>query len=272
MADNLVTLRTGTGHALVFVHPASGLGTAFRRLVPHLPGSAAVFAFENLEPPSAPCSPREIASGYWAQLAGPAARPMILAGWSFGGMVALELARAGEAAGHEVAAVVLIDAGAPQLLRPVSSIPLHELAGLFEIATADLPADAAPSSGEEALEIIVEVLRRTRGMPQIDIADLRPFVDTYRWHLRAARCPWEFAGCRAPVFLVRARDEEGWRDAPADLGWSAVLGMAPPTLWTPGTHYDLLSPEHAPHLARVLSSVLARLGQPSTPRCGAARD
>lgn len=41
MTHNLVTLRAGTGHSFAFVHPASGLITAFRRLVPHLSGHGA---------------------------------------------------------------------------------------------------------------------------------------------------------------------------------------------------------------------------------------
>ena len=272
MADNLVALRAGTGYSLAFVHPASGLITAFRRLVPHLGGTGAVFALENPEPGRPPCSIGELAADYLAQLAGAAPGPFVLAGWSFGGAVALDMTGAAEAAGHHVAAVVLIDAAAPHLLRQARSprsVPLADLAGLFEIGPAELRPGPAPASYEEAVELIVARLRTTRGMPRIEAADLRPFVDTYRWHTSVARRPWRPAGCRAPVILVRASDEPGWHDAPADLGWSGVLGTAPAMAWTPGTHHDLMSREHAPRLAQVLSRVLTVLEEPSVSIDGA---
>lgn len=274
MADNLVPLRAGAGYSLAFVHPASGLITAFRRLVPHLDGTSAVFALENPEPRRPPCSIGELAADYWTQLADTAPGPLVLAGWSFGGAVALDMAGAAEAAGHHVAAVVLIDAAAPHLLRSARSprpVPLGELAGLFEIGPAELRADAALTSYEEAVDLIVATLRTARGMPHIEAADLWPFVDTYRWHTSVARRPWRPVGCRAPVILIRASDEPGWDDAPADLGWTGVLRKVPVTLWTPGTHHDLMSHEHAPRLARVLSVVLTVLDEPSVSIGGVLR-
>lgn len=263
MTDNLVTLRSGTGFSFAFVHPSSGLVTAFRRLVPHLAGPGAAFALENPEPARPPCSLAELAASYWSQLAGVATGPLVCCGWSFGGAVALELAGAAEAAGARVAAVVLIDAATPHLLRAARPDPLDELSGLFEIGAAELPAGPPPTSHEQALEVIVAALRTARGMTEIDTADLMPFVETYLWHLAVMRRPWIPTVPGAPLFLVRARDERRWSDAPADLGWSATVGTAPTMLWTPGTHYDLMSDEHAPHLAELLSGLLARLDEPS---------
>ncbi len=262
MPDNLVTLKAGTGRSFAFVHPASGLVTAFRRLLPHLTGSGAVFALENPEPQQPPCSIDDLAADYWDQLADAAPGPLAIAGWSFGGAVAIDMASAAEAAGHHIAAVVLIDSVTPQLLRSIPPIPLNDLAGLFEIETSELPAGVSPVSDEEALDLIVAVLRRTRGLPEIQVADLRPFVDTYRWHLKVARRPWRPADVRAPVFLVRASDEPGRNDAPADLGWSSVLGTAPIPLWTPGTHHSLMSQEHAPCMAEVLVKILTLPDEP----------
>ena len=257
IAENLVTLREGTGPSIVFVHPASGLATAFRRLVPHLAGRGAVFAFENAEPESPPSSISELAVKYWAQLGAVGNEPLFLAGWSFGGMIALELATLAMKASRDVLAVLLLDAGAPQLLGSSPYLPLLDLAGLFGISASDLRAVVAPTLDAEVLDVLVDVLRRTRGMPQIEVADIQPFVAAYRWHYTVARRPWTFGGHRAPVFLLRARDELGWRDAPPDLGWSSVLGAPPTTWWIPGTHHSLMSEEHAPDLAHLLSAILA---------------
>lgn len=258
MSDNLVPLRPGRGRTTAFIHPASGLITAFRRLVPYLPGNGNVVAFENPEPgPDASCSIDALAADYWHQLSARSTGPILLAGWSFGGIVALAMASLAEAAGHPVTCVALIDSGPPQLLRTRATGLADDLVGLFEIKTAELPPGRLPAAEEQVLDLIAGVLRTMRGVPGITAADLQPFVDTFHWHVRAMRRPWRFVGCAAPVVLIRARDERGWRDAPEDLGWSHVLGDQPGLLWTPGTHHDLMSPEHAPHLAVLLTTRLA---------------
>ena len=268
MAENLLTLREGVGQSVVFLHPASGLATAFRRLVPHLAGRCAVFAFENAEPAHDPPSIGELVVDYWAQLKGVANGPLFFAGWSFGGAVALELATRADNAAHAVAAVVLLDAGAPHLIKSLNGLPLLDLAGLFGIDTSELPADAAAVTDEEILDLLVDILRRDHGMAQIEINDLRPFVAAYRWHYAVARRPWSFRGLSAPVYLLRARDERGWDDSPPDLGWARVLGSPPPILWTPGTHHSLMSEEHAPDLARLLSRLFAETHEVATCRIG----
>jgi thioesterase domain-containing protein len=267
MAANLVTLRDGRGQSIVFFHPASGLATAFRRLVPYLPAEATVFAFENTEPVGPPSSIGALAASYWSELQTVAGGSLFLVGWSFGGTVALELATIAEAAGHEVAAAVLLDAGAPQLMRSAPSLPLHDLAGLFGISAHELPVGAAPASEADMIGLLVDILRSTRGIVQIESADLQPFVDAYRWHQSVIRKPWTYRGRRGPVYLVRARDERCWDTAPADLGWSGILGAPPIALWTPGTHHDLMSEAHAPDLARLLSTIFFASAGEAPPRC-----
>lgn len=257
MSRNLVPLREGDGSSFVFVHSAGGLATAFRRLAPYLDGAGSVFAFENVEPDGAPPTIGELAERYWTELAAAATDPLILIGWSFGASVALELAALAEQAGRTVRAVVMLDAGAPGLVMSSPSLPLTDLAGLFGIPASDLPAGEAPGSEAEILDLLVDVLRRTRSMPGIEAADLEPFVAIYRWHHAAVRRPWTFRAQGAPVFLIRARDETCWEGAPGDLGWSDVLGRPPLISWTPGTHHDLLSDEHAPGLARRLLELVA---------------
>ncbi|WP_026424302.1 thioesterase domain-containing protein [Actinokineospora inagensis] len=263
MHDNLVPLRGGGGPTVAFAHPSSGLATGFRRLVQHLTGPGPVYAFENLEPgPADLCSIAALGTEYWNQLRACAPGPLVLAGWSFGGPVALRMAEAAEADGAEVAHVVLIDSGRPDLLAPRAETSVRRLAGLFEldpdsIGGSDLDGDDLDR--EQALELVAHLLRATHANDSIEVADLRPFVEVFEWHVAAGRRPWRVPAVRTPVVLVRARDEPGWHDAPTDLGWSAVLGGPVDTHWTPGTHYDLMSGKNAPHLAALLNRLLARV-------------
>jgi thioesterase domain-containing protein len=259
IADNLIVLREGAGPSIVFVHPASGLATAFRRMVSHLAGTGAILAFENAEPEGLPPSISELAAMYWEQLKDVATDPFIFVGWSFGGTIALELSSLAKSSAREVTAVVLLDAGAPHLLSSSSRLPILDLAGLFGISSSDLQGAAPPTSDTEALDIILDALRRTRGIAHIEAADVQPFIAAYRWHYTVGRRPWTFKGHRAPVFLFRAQDEAGWSDAPLDLGWTSVLGAPPAMSWTSGTHHSLMSEEHAPNLARLLSVTLAKV-------------
>jgi len=258
MPENLITLRAGTGPTVVFLHPASGLATAFRRLVPYLAHGGAMLAFENPEPQCRPPSISELGADYWEQLRMAAKDPLVLVGWSFGGVIAVELATLAENAGRDVSAVVLLDAGSPDLLRSSRASPLLDLGGLFGIAPSELQANAAVTSEADIVEQLVDVLRRTCDMPQIEAEDLRPFVAAYRWHHAVTRLPWVYRGHRAPVSLCRARDEHGWDDAPPDLGWSVVLGVSPTLWWVPGTHHSLISEENAPDLARLLSKLVGQ--------------
>lgn len=270
MPDNLVPLRPSSAGAVAFVHPASGLITAFQRLVPHLPGKLGVFALENCEPGGAQSQDiPSIAADYWQQLSVASSGPLLLAGWSFGGPVALTMATLAEAEGRQVTAVLLIDSGPPDLLRSRDDSLLVELAGLFEVDPAALPADTVPASEHEALTLIAEVLRTTKGLPDIAAADLQPFVDTYRWHVHAMRQPWSFTGCSAPVVLIRARDEHGWGEVPEDLGWSETLGQPPLVSWAPGTHYSMMSHDLAPRLADQLAPHLAGLDEATASALGA---
>ncbi|MGW4210338.1 thioesterase domain-containing protein [Lentzea sp. NPDC004789] len=257
MPDNLVTMRGGPGPVIAFVHSASGLVTGFRRLVPHLRRGGAVYAFASVEPGSEQSTIATVAASYWDQLREAVNGPLVLAGWSFGGAVALRMASLAEAAGCDVRCVVLIDSGTPELLSTRTDSVVEQLAGLFELDPADLAHGTDVADLDAALELIAARLGVLHGDEHIDVADLRPFVEVHDWHIRVARRAWRPQPVTAPVVLVRARDEKGWGDVPTDLGWSSALGHAPEIVWTPGNHHDLMSARHAPHLAGVLNLVTA---------------
>ncbi|WP_285733453.1 alpha/beta fold hydrolase [Nocardiopsis sp. ATB16-24] len=257
-SDNLVLLREGDEPAIALVHPASGLSTSFRRLLPHLAGRSAVYAYENLEPgPPELCAVEALAECYWGQLRREDPGPLVLAGWSFGGPVAVAMAALAEAEGHRILGVAAIDSGTPDLLGSREETLLGRLAGLFEVDPAVFPEELArrTETVEDALETIAAWLRGERGTDAVEADDLRPFVDAYLWHLEVVRRGWDAVRPRAPFLLVRGRDEKGWHDAPEDLGWSAALGSAPRIAWVPGTHYSVMSQENAPFVARLLSSL-----------------
>ncbi|WP_061293904.1 non-ribosomal peptide synthetase [Herbidospora cretacea] len=102
----VVTLREGTGVPLWLVHPVGGSVFGYRPLVDALPGDFPVYGLAQLAPPAADLE--RMADDYVRALPGGHVR---LAGWSFGGVLAYEMARR---LGHRVTSLCMIDSGYPR--------------------------------------------------------------------------------------------------------------------------------------------------------------
>ncbi|MFI9250538.1 alpha/beta fold hydrolase [Streptomyces sp. NPDC053069] len=253
----LVRLRGTTGRPLLFVHPSSGSAGGFRRLLPHLAPGYPVAAFEATEPgPPDECSVRRVAESYLAEAAEAGlVEGAALVGWSFGGVVAVEMARIAERAGHRIGSVVLLDSATPDVLatRPRSAV--QEYAGLFGADPEALRIPGTEDNPERILEAVAGLLSRESGIAYT-AADLRPYAEVHAWHVRALQTGPAPAACQAPVTLLRAAQESAWGDVPEDLGWSALLGRPVRTRWVPGTHHSLTEQRHAASLAGLLEELV----------------
>ncbi|MEU3412796.1 non-ribosomal peptide synthase/polyketide synthase [Streptomyces sp. NPDC006658] len=110
----LLPLRTGgPGTPLFCVHPLGGLSWAYRTLTRHLPGRHPVYGLQAAgfdEPAPLPSAIAEMAAGYLNRLREvQPAGPYRLLGWSFGGLVAQEMAVQLQDAGEEVDLLMLLD-------------------------------------------------------------------------------------------------------------------------------------------------------------------
>ncbi|MFE0116825.1 alpha/beta fold hydrolase [[Kitasatospora] papulosa] len=256
---NLLLLRPGSGErSLVFLHPAGGSAGGFRRLLPHLDPTLTVAAFQAGEPgPDDRCSIPAVAEDYLEELTETIpVTGAVLAGWSFGGAVAVEMARMAEQELAPPEAVILLDSATPVVLGERPRSPSGELAALFGV---DATAVSGAESWESALEAIADALNEASRQVPVSPDELCPFAETYQWHLKASRAPWSGLPCAARVTLIRAADERGWAGCPDDLGWSAVFGRPIEPQWTPGTHHSLTDPANASALADRINSILTGL-------------
>ncbi|MEV4191532.1 thioesterase domain-containing protein, partial [Streptomyces toxytricini] len=186
------------------------------------------------------------------------AGPYRLAGWSFGGLVAHEMAVRLAAAGERVELLALVDSGHPDGSRTAGTeaeVLLHFLEDLLaSSAGAEVPpqtaaalASAATGGGAgEGLRLIREELRRAdpAGAPQPE--DLARHHAVFRANLRAA------AAYRPPVFpgavrLYRSTDgiRAGFTEA---WGRTAGAGLTVRDLDT--DHYGIVRGAHAQEIAR----------------------
>ncbi|MGH3399606.1 MAG: alpha/beta fold hydrolase, partial [Streptosporangiaceae bacterium] len=113
--DPLLPIQTGGSKAPLFcIHPAGGLSWSYMPLARHVPQDYPIYAVQDrgLDGESALYgSIREMAADHIEQICSvQASGPYYLLGWSFGGIVAHEVAAQLQAADQEVAALIILDA------------------------------------------------------------------------------------------------------------------------------------------------------------------
>ena len=141
--ESFVILREGSGTSPLFVfHAAGGDVLCYQPMLRYLAPEMPVYGFSRSELPNqrvpAFTSTEQLADDYTARLLRrQPAGPYRLAGWSSGGLVALEVASRLEALGHAVAVVALIDT----MLATGTDLPasFHER-GLAQLQQLDAQA------------------------------------------------------------------------------------------------------------------------------------
>lgn len=232
---NLRPLRPeGTGPALVCVH-----GDEANELLPkHLDHERPFYAFIHQGKDRRKLhlqQVEDIAAHYLQELL--AARPhgeFVLSGYSFGGIIAFEMAQQLRSMGREVPLLALIDAYAPDL---------HVQA---------LESDHSWRSNLKhglMLKVSVPFIRMNRPMP----AKLHHhhIINIYDKAIRAYK-PKMYDG---QVLILKAK--EAW--GPDDLGWTIHAKQLLDLQQVPGDHYSVIKEPHVAELAFQIEERLARI-------------
>lgn len=221
---------------VVLFHAAGGSSLVYEPLVARLPESTPVYGIERLEGSLAERAARYVP--VLRELAGDG--PVVLGGWSFGGALALEVARQLRAAGGEVALLALLDTVQPS--EPVPDTKDELVArwkryGEFARKTygldIEVPEDHLREHGEEGLfEMMISSLgasANTMGGGVIE-HQRASFVDN---QILAAldKADYEGVGAEVPFVLYRAeRMHEGaieleprYAHVDPDGGWGAFV-------------------------------------------------
>ncbi len=201
--------------------------------------------------------------------------PSIVAGHSFGGLVAFEMARQLQDAGHPPQVLVLIDTPAPQFLRPTGEnwSQAQWLAQVSEIVAHMYTVDARIGAGQfEALEIDAQLGLLHRRLIAVgvlpvgsDIRYFRGFVDVYKANLRLSYAPKELHG-NTRVLLLRSREQQPealvseqfavMRDTD-DLGWKTYFDQPITVSEVPGDHLTMMRSPNVTVLAATLAGFCA---------------
>ncbi|PPK71456.1 hybrid non-ribosomal peptide synthetase/type I polyketide synthase [Actinokineospora auranticolor] len=276
--DPVVPLReTGDRTPLFLIHPIGGTVLCYRELVDHLPPGRPVHGLQapGAEPGTTPLSTMEALAATYID----AIRrvhpegPFHLAGWSFGGYVAIEIARQlGHAA---LASVTLLDTVALGE-GPRALIDDRELVELFfrellwsTTGAAETRLDLSEPDTDRLFDTLftrsvdLGVLPHD-GSPRL----LRRLFDVFRAHYRAT-VDYRVTSVPPDLLLLRAADKPpsgladahrrfgGVADSPTN-GWQHWTDRPVRAHRVPGDHLSMMTAPHARVLAGHLGAALER--------------
>ncbi|MBN1479447.1 amino acid adenylation domain-containing protein [candidate division KSB1 bacterium] len=161
--------------------------------------------------------------------------PYILAGWSFGGHVAFEMARQLDAMGHRISLLALLDTPAP---------PLQ--------VEQDMPVDVDALTEKQLAYAMAHIKKDDRlAPPDFGIDETRRFLRVFYNNNAAAQhyAPSRYPG-RLTLFIADEEDEtlkNKYRDDPT-LGWRS-LATDVDVQTVPGSHLNLLTRPYVETLA-----------------------
>ncbi|HUJ98348.1 MAG TPA: alpha/beta fold hydrolase, partial [Stellaceae bacterium] len=187
--------QSGEGPALFCIHPAGGAAFCYLPLAAALGREQQVYGLQakGLEPGEKPArSVAEMARDYIGEIRTVQPNgPYHLLGWSFGGLIAFEIATQLQAAGEQVALLALLDTA------------LHQPEGDDEITEASV------------IETLVDVLGLEKIIPGVTarISDLDSFVDAAR-HSGIWPADFSAAHAAAIVELFKVNVEQSYRYFP----------------------------------------------------------
>ncbi|MEZ4502996.1 MAG: non-ribosomal peptide synthetase [Dehalococcoidia bacterium] len=252
----LVTLRgRGPGSPLAMVHGIHGTADLFYRFAAALPDGFPVYAFQSVgvdgaQPPLATIE--EMAQRYLSELrAVQPVGPYRLAGASFGGIVAFEMAQRLERAGERVEFLGLLDA---RLVEPAPRPAAATLGQRLDLAIAKArfhTRHLRARDWEGRRRYLLGRLRRPRGPVE------RSEIFLANERAKHAYVPGPYRGA---AVLFRTDNPEPWLERREDYGWQTLCEGGLSIVPIAGDHQDFVA-EHSADLARRVSAVLARLDE-----------
>jgi thioesterase domain-containing protein len=234
-----VTLQgAGSLPPLFLVHPIGGTVYSYRPLASQLGKLRPVLAFEAPAISGrGPCraSVRELASDYvWALLATQPRGKYHLAGWSFGGVVAFEMARILESQGRKVAFLGLIDSILPS--KRDRDLLRDQPGWLAEAFSRDLSAASA-------------------GKVNIDSKETEQLFKVYEAHALAL-LDYRPGPLQGGISLYMATEKDRDREDSIDI-WSRGSSGRVDLQRIPGDHYSIMSGASCTKMASLIGGALA---------------
>lgn len=184
--------------------------------------------------------------------------PYVLAGWSFGGMVAIEMAQQMREQGIEVKLVVLFDTSGVNRTGAAEQMDTAELIrGAIPIVPFSMDHLRSLPSLDEQLGYAVELSKQHGVMPaEFTVTQARHIFTVYRANVLAME-KYRYRPYGGKVVLFRSQDQPEENSNSPALGWEAWAGGGLEVIACPGDHQTLLTSPNVEALANQLKRVLA---------------
>lgn len=256
----LVPIRTnGSSPPMFVVHPAGGGVLCFSDLAAHLGSDVPFYGLQargHTIGQAAIEDISEMAACYLEAIRSVQSRgPYHLGGWSFGGLVAFEMAQQLHASGESVGLVALLDTQAetPPVEFDVATLISQSVSRHIEISVEELRS----REEDDQLSHVVDLAKQRNLLPpEFGLEDARRYLDVYRAHWKAGQkyVPRVYPG-KLTLFRASDKPEEFIRRSPA-RGWDKLTLAGVDVIPVPGTHHTLIRNPHAEVLAERLRACL----------------
>lgn len=186
--------------------------------------------------------------------------PYILAGWSFGGVVAFEMARLLRVVGEHVPVLILFDTFANWIELPVSERPQHtrakHLRDFFSRCVTVDSASLSHLSPTEQLVYMLRAIRRTGATPRgMTLVQWLNLLSVYEYgHLALHRYTASSYPGRIIAFYAL---DSFFYDPTEPVKWSALTGAQVEVELISGTHMTMFDEPHIQLLTKILQQHLS---------------
>jgi nonribosomal peptide synthetase DhbF len=255
----LLPLRAaGVRPPLFCIHQGYGLGWSYRQLAAYLPADQPLYALQArslVQSDHLPASVSEMASDYLAEIRTlQPTGPYHLLGWSFGALVAHEIAVQLQADGHQVAILVLLDgypsAPSQQRIQPDEN-EAEALASMVE--ALNLTPDAAPKQPWTA-DAVAALLHENADTAEFTAADVKAAMATlvHTTHLARSHAPGKFDG----DLLFFTATHQRPADAPIATAWRDHITGHVANTEIPCHHVKMMDRTALAQIGPILSAAL----------------
>ena len=235
--DPLLPIQAGGSRPPLFcVHPAGGLSWSYMPLARHVPPDYPIYAVQDrgLNGESELYrSIREMSEDHVEQIRSvQAAGPYYLLGWSFGGIVAHEIASQLQAAGQEVAALIILDA---------------------------YPSDRDDFKDIEVTEVMARLRQEYGDLADgLSDAEARTIGEVFLNHHKIAYSH-EFSQFRGSPLLISAEPGQPEPET-LDLArkWTPYISENMARASIPCKHGEMMNPDMLPQIWAIISAWLGR--------------
>jgi amino acid adenylation domain-containing protein len=242
-SSTLMTLQPGNParQPLFFVHPGGGTVLSYLELTRHLDPDQPVYGLEslNLDDGQPLHTKVEDMAAHYIQVIQTVQPqgPYQIGGWSFGGLVAYEIAQQLQSQGHTVSTVILLD-----------TAPFIEVE---ELNAAD------------DREFLEELLARKNGAilgipPELDVVQAQRLLQVFKGHILAAN-DYQIQPYQGRVDLFLAEGGIGADSLASIAGWQEFVTQGPNVHWIPGDHHTMVAEPNVRVLAEKLQICLGAL-------------